>query len=114
VPAPVASNANSDSGTVNCEMPQSRHTKTFGNTQTPGLFRFLEPENEKWMTISAVNSASVLDPHNRQGISATRGKPATQGGRKRFPVKKKLHKQLTDRRERGCREVGPENTLFTP
>jgi hypothetical protein len=57
--------ANSFFGTVKREQPQSKQTKSFGNTQTPGLSRFLRAE--KWMTISAV-SCLMPDPHNRQDI----------------------------------------------
>ena len=67
VPLPLESNANSDSGTVNCEKPQAKQTKSFGNTKTPGSSTFLRLR--KWMTISAANSDSLLDPHNRQDIA---------------------------------------------
>src|ERR1700745_2847923 len=30
-------------GTLDCEKPQSKQTKSFGNSQTPGLSRFLSP-----------------------------------------------------------------------
>ena len=76
VPLPPESNANSDSGTVNCEKPQAKQTKSFGNTQTPGSSTFLRLR--KWMIISAANSDSLRDPHNRQDISAS-DNLATQG-----------------------------------
>jgi hypothetical protein len=50
-----ASRANSLSGIVNREAPQSKQTNTFGNSQTVGLVKFLQPG--KWMLISAGNSA---------------------------------------------------------
>jgi len=37
---PLTSRANSVSGVMNREKPQSKQTKTFGNTRTPGLARF--------------------------------------------------------------------------
>src|SRR5271167_1742031 len=52
----LASNTNSLSGTLNRDDPHSRQTKSLGNTHTPGFSTFWRPR--KWMTISAVNSAS--------------------------------------------------------
>jgi hypothetical protein len=43
------------SGVVNREKPQSRETKSLGNTQTGGLSRFLRPG--KWTRISVPNPA---------------------------------------------------------
>jgi hypothetical protein len=40
---------------VKREEPQSKQTKTFGNTRIPGLSMFLKPL--KWIIISVVNSA---------------------------------------------------------
>jgi len=37
---PLTSRANSVSGVMNREKPQSKQTKTFGNTRTPGMARF--------------------------------------------------------------------------
>jgi hypothetical protein len=51
---------------VNRAEPQSKHTKTLGNTKTPGLARCLKPE--KWIIISEVNSACLLDLHSAQRI----------------------------------------------
>jgi hypothetical protein len=51
----MASRANSVSGMINREEPQSKHTKTFGNANKPGLSMFVRPQ--KWIIISAVNSA---------------------------------------------------------
>jgi hypothetical protein len=64
VGVPLASSANLLSATVNCETPQPKHTRTFGNIRTAGLLIFLRPR--KWMFISAVNSCSLPDPHIRQ------------------------------------------------
>ena len=64
---PVASSANSVSGVVNLEKPHSRQTKTLGNRKTLGLSRFLMPE--KWMLISAGNTACLREPHDTQGIN---------------------------------------------
>jgi len=44
---------------VKREEAQSKQTKTFGNTRTPGLSMFLTPL--KWIIISVVNSAWLLD-----------------------------------------------------
>jgi hypothetical protein len=84
-PVPLASNAISDSGTVKCEKPQCKQIKSFGNTQTPGLSRFLRSE----CATSAVNSASLPDPHDRQDISATQGNRllgAGNGGPGQFTI----------------------------
>jgi hypothetical protein len=59
-------------GVVNPEKPQSKHTKTFGHTKALGLSRFLTPW--KWMLISAVNSAKLVDAHEEQDID---GLPAS-------------------------------------
>jgi hypothetical protein len=53
---------------ANREQPQSKQTETFGNTKTPGLARCLRPE--KWIIISEVNSACLLDLHSAQRIKA--------------------------------------------
>jgi len=50
-----ASSAKSVPGMVKREEPQSKQTKTFGNTRTPGLSMFLTPLT--WIIISVVNSA---------------------------------------------------------
>jgi hypothetical protein len=49
-----ASDASSALGTVNCEKPQSKQTKSFGNSMTPELSRFMIPP--RWTSISAENS----------------------------------------------------------
>jgi hypothetical protein len=67
VPVPLSSNANSDSGTVNREKPQSKQTESFGNSQMPGLSKFFRPE--EWMSISAENSAILTDLHDIQDIT---------------------------------------------
>jgi hypothetical protein len=41
---PAASDTSSVSGTLNRAKPQSKQTKSFGNSQTPGLSIFLSPE----------------------------------------------------------------------
>jgi hypothetical protein len=55
VTAPAASCANSGAGIVDCEKPQSKQITSTGNTQTPGLSRFLTTP-VKWMMISLGNS----------------------------------------------------------
>jgi len=66
--APLASNANSSSGTLNREEPQSKQTKTFGNSQTPGLSRFLSPM--KWSIISAEKLPWFSEAHAGQDINS--------------------------------------------
>lgn len=66
--APPASRANSPSGVLNCEDPQSMHTKTLGNRRIPGLSRFFRPR--KWRFTSATNSAWRLDAHDGQLMMA--------------------------------------------
>jgi hypothetical protein len=61
------SKARSFSATVNRETPQSKQTETSGNTKMPGLTRCSIPE--KWIIISAVNSASLTDAHDTQGMT---------------------------------------------
>jgi len=51
---------------VKREEPQSKQIETFGNAKTPGLSMFLMPL--KWISISAVNSASLTDVHTVQDI----------------------------------------------
>jgi hypothetical protein len=46
----------------NCETPQSKQTKTFGNTNAPGLSRFLSPA--KWIIISETNCVWFSDPRS--------------------------------------------------
>jgi hypothetical protein len=65
-----AIDANSFLGTVKWELPQSKQTKTFETTKTPGLSRFLRPD--KWTTISAMTSVWLPDPHSRQDIEGLR------------------------------------------
>lgn len=60
---------------MNRDWPQSKQIKTFGNTKTPGLPRFLKPL--KWMFISALNSGRRSEPHERQRISHFRGNQKT-------------------------------------
>ena len=50
--------------TVNCEKPQPMQTKSFGNSITPELSRFLIPP--RWTIISAENSTWLPNLHNRQ------------------------------------------------
>jgi len=66
---PLASIANSVSGVVNREEPQTRQTKTFGKNKTPGLSIFLKPR--KWMFISAANSQWFSELHNRHDTVAS-------------------------------------------
>jgi Response regulator containing a CheY-like receiver domain and an HTH DNA-binding domain len=66
--APLASNANSSSGTLNREEPQSKQTKTFRNSQTPGLSRFLSPM--KWSIISAEKLPCFSEAHAGQDINS--------------------------------------------
>lgn len=61
---PAFSFCNSASGMVNSEKPQSKQTETFGNNKTLGLLMFLLPE--KWIIISAVNSAAILQQRSAQ------------------------------------------------
>ena len=73
-----ASNANSSPGTVNLKEPQSKQTKDFAITKTPGLERCFRPE--KWNIISALNSASLADLHNTQDMTTSQpGNLATKG-----------------------------------
>jgi hypothetical protein len=57
-----ASRATSPVGVMNEEEPQSRQTRSFGNTRTPGLFAFLRPG--KWMFTSAGNTLWLLEAQN--------------------------------------------------
>jgi hypothetical protein len=52
---------------LNRTMPQSKQVTSFGNTQTPGLSTFARPLT--WMTISEANSFSLVERHNKQGMS---------------------------------------------
>jgi hypothetical protein len=61
-----ASRTKSFLGVVNREAPQSKQTNTFGNNQTLGLVKLSDPE--KWIFISAGNSASLRDRHDGQDI----------------------------------------------
>jgi hypothetical protein len=65
-----ASNANSSPGTENLKEPQSKQTKDFAITKTPGLERYFR--TEKWNIISVVNSASLADLHNTRTRSSVR------------------------------------------
>jgi hypothetical protein len=58
----LASWVNSEAGVANEEEPQSRQTRSFGNTKTPGRFAFLRPG--KTIFTSAGNSAWLLDSQN--------------------------------------------------
>jgi len=77
--APLASSANSLSEVLNCEEPQSMHTKTLGNTRIPGLSRFLRPR--KWRFTSATNSAWRPDAHDGQ-LMATPSPATLDTGRR--------------------------------
>jgi hypothetical protein len=57
--ATPASRANSGAGVMNEEEPQSRQTRSFGNTKTPGLSAFLRPG--KWMFTWAGSSSWLLE-----------------------------------------------------
>ena len=43
VACPNGKGRSSGAGTVECKKPQSKHTNSFGNNQTPGLSQILEP-----------------------------------------------------------------------
>ena len=56
---------------MNEEQPQSRQTRTLGNTKTPTVFAFLR--SGKWMFISAGNSVWLLDVQNEHAMAILRG-----------------------------------------
>ena len=58
---------NSGAGVMNEEEPQSRQTRSLGNTKTPSSSEFLRPE--KRMFTSAGNSVWLLEAQNEQAKS---------------------------------------------
>ena len=64
---PVERNRNSGFGVVNREEPQSRQIRIWGKTKTLGVSRCSKPR--KRMLSSPENSATLLDPHDKQDIT---------------------------------------------
>jgi hypothetical protein len=61
------SRSSSGKGVMNEEEPQSRQTRSLGNTKTPSSSEFLRPE--KPMFTSAGNSVWLLEAQNEQANS---------------------------------------------
>jgi len=68
--SPFWSWRNSASGTTKFAIPQFKQTTTSENTHTTDLSIFFSPG--KWMPISALNLFWLTDPHDLQGIPASR------------------------------------------
>ena len=73
----VVSDANSAFETVNREKPQATQTKSFGNSMTPELSKFLIPSG--WTIISAENSIWLSELHLGQDITPPLSPPVLIG-----------------------------------